>query len=287
MARKETDKQATPTNPKPDFENNLAAFETAFFEFAAYTDPNFDVNSLRHNPLAPISILNTTQSPELMHPTTKYELRLPIRLATPQTVNSDIVGNKITLEGSVRVKGNVFGFEEVFIGPNCVIEGNVVSSQKVRIEEGSNITGAVTGQVIELSGSIVVGGPIVSRSDITVTGSLEAPSLHASGNIFLIGASGDEVKLSASYILAANGDIEAAVPVFLGTGKAASFDTQKFYFSQSNGSFRLVRARHTGIDANRPAEQNTILTALTDSDLEKLLTELAVLEQRNGNDRNE
>lgn len=271
------EKQSTTT--KPDFENNLTDFETAFFRFAADTDSNFDLNLLRHNPLAPISLINPIPSSELMHPTTKYELNLPIRLATPQTINSDIVGNKVILEGSIRVKGSVFGIEEVFVGPNCVIEGCVISGGKVRIEEGSSTESTVTGEIIELSGPVKVGGPVTSRSDITVTGSLEAELLLANGSIFLMGGPSDEVKLAASYMMACKGDIETAVPVFLGTGKAVSADTQKFYFSQDSGGFRLIRARQSGIDVHRP-EQSTLLTALTDADLEKLLAELAVLEKR-------
>lgn len=264
---------------KPDFENNLADFEANFFNFVLQTDSGFDLNLLRYNQPTPVVTLSRSQSAELMHPTTKYELRLPIRLATPQTISSDIMGNQVILESNIRVKGNVFGMEEVFIGPNCVIEGCVVAGEKVRAEEGSSISGSITAETIELSGPLEVGGPVVSRGDLTVTGSLKAESLLAGNSIFLMGGPNDEVRLAASYILACKGDIETAVPVFLGTGAAANLDTQKFYFSQNGGNFRLIRAHQAGIDVHRP-EHNTLLTVLTDADLEKLLAELTLLEQR-------
>lgn len=264
---------------KPDFEHNLADFEANFFSFVSQTDPNFDLNLLRHNNLAPVVALNPNHKAELMYPTTKYELRLPIRLATPQTINSDIVGNQVILESNIRVKGNIFGMEEVFIGPNCVIEGCVIGGEKVRVEEGSVVNGTITAETIELSGPVEVGGPVVSRGDLTVTGSLKAEALLAGNSVFLMGAPGDEVRLASSYIIACKGDIETAVPVFLGTGVAANLDTQKFYFSQNGSSFRLIRAHQAGIELHRP-EHNTILTVLTDADLEKLLAELTLLEQR-------
>lgn len=278
MSCSEVENQTAPG--KPDFENHLADFETAFFRFAAETDPSFDISLLRNNPLAPISVINFNPPAELMHPTTKYELRLPIRLATPQTINSDIFGNKVVLESNIKVKGSVFGVEEVFIGPNCVIDGSVISSGKVRVEEGSTIGNTISGQLVELSGPVTVGGPIISRSELNVTGSLDAQALLAEGNIFLMGGAEDQVKLAASFILTRNGDIETTVPLFLGTGKKADPNTQKFYFSHNNNSFRLVRAHHDGPEPLR-VEQNTILTSLTDTELEKLLAELAVLEHGN------
>ncbi len=270
MARK--DPNQTTSTPKPDFENNLAEFEADFLRFVGETDPGFDMASLRHNPLAPITILNPSPPAELMHPTTKYELKLPIRLATPQTVRSDIVGDKVVLENGIKVLGSVYGISEVLIGPNCVIEGSVVGGHKVRIEEGSTIGGTVTGEVIELSGPIKIAGSVVSRTDLTVTGNLEAQALLAGESIFLMGAAGDAVKLAASYVLAYKGDIEAAVPVYLGTDRPANADLQKFYFSQHNGKTVLVRARLSKFDPEPGSTQSTILTALTDADLESLLS---------------
>ena len=270
MARK--DPKQTADSSKPDFENNLAEFEADFLRFVTETDPGFDMSSLRHNPLAPITILNSSPPAELMHPTTKYELKLPIRLATPQTVRSDIVGDKVVLENGIKVQGSVYGISEVFIGPNCFIEGSVVGGHKVRIEEGSTIGGPVTGEVIELSGPITIDGPVVSRTDITVTGNLEAKALVAGESIFLMGAAGDAVKLAASYVLAYKGDIEAAVPVYLGTDRPANSDLQKFYYSQHNGKTSLMRARLSKFDHTPDSPQSTILTALTDSDLENLLS---------------
>src|SRR5438552_1094141 len=100
-----TSKSKRPTKPesavnqlRPEFEHNLAEFQVEFFEFVAETDPNFDLDLLRHNPNPPVEVTPSEQVAELLYPATKEELNLPLRLSGPKVINCDIFAEEVILE---------------------------------------------------------------------------------------------------------------------------------------------------------------------------------------------
>ncbi len=264
---------------QPDFENNLAQFEAEFNKFVAETDPNFDFNLLRYkvNPFA-----NEIPAPisEVMHPNRKAELPQNITLSGPKTVNSSIFAERVILEGDIQVKGNIYGLKGVLIGPNCRIEGSVVSGGSLQIDNGSRVEGTIVGEEVIISGKVQVEGPAISRGDFAVQGTLEAQDLVAVRNISLLGNENDYVKLEASTLFAQTGEIEVKVPVKLGhSSREADLDAQRFYLTRAtDGTFRLARAPSPYHDGVRPA-QGTIITNLSDAELEKLLAEFTALER--------
>lgn len=263
-------------NTKPDFENNLADFEAAFLFYVVEVDPNFDVSLLSGNP-APAQLEGTVIPPaEVMHPISKQELTRLIQLKGPRTVNTDVFGDQIVLENDVRVKGNVYGVRSVRVGANCVIEGDVVSDGPITIEKNCRIEGSLVGADVELEGMLTVDGPIYSRSAFLCKGRLTAQSLTAEGNIVLIGdEQKDEVTLEASLIMSRQGELQIGIPVKL-AGKRIDVDEQKFYVSPGAEALQLSSVP---FEIETEVSQGTLLTTLTDAELEKLVAELAVLEQ--------
>src|SRR5690349_19735767 len=201
-----------PTNPKlksiakPDFEGNLADLDAAFLLFVVESDPNFDITLLQNNS-APSLLTGPglRKTGEIFFPEGKQDLTRIMKLSGPRTVEGDVFGDQVILENDVRVKGHVYGVKQVQIGPDCVIEGNLVSDGPVAIGKGCRIEGSLIGADVELDGALTVDGPIYSRSVLLCKGKLTAQSLTAGGNLVLIGEPGDEVSIEASLILARRG----------------------------------------------------------------------------------
>lgn len=262
---------------RPDFEHNLVEFQIDFFELVSETDPNFDLDLLRDNPNPPVEVPPVPDLSEVYYPATKEDLGLPLRLSGPRVVNSDIFGNEVQLEDEVRVKGSVYGRNGVRIGSSCVIEGSVVSGGPLEIETGSRVEGAVIGADIKLTGPVQVEGPIYSRGSLTCKGGLEAQILYATANIILHGdADKDEVRVEAGLIMAKAGNIEIDIPVSLAE-VAVQTTQQKFYLGRDEQGELLLLKAVSGLPNQLTS---TILTTLTDAELEKLLTELETFERR-------
>ncbi len=262
-----------PTSP-PDFEDNLSQFQTEFFDFVAQTDPSFDLKLLYANPAPLVEMPPKNDLGEVWHPTTKEELNLPLRLTGPKVVSGDIVSDQVLLEGEVRVKGNVYGRSEVKIGPSCVVEGSVVSGGGVEIGTGSRIEGAVIGGEVRLSGPLYIEGPVYSRASLVSQGRLEAQILYASDSIRLGGdPTHDTVRIEAGLVMARAGELVVEVPLVLAEVEVR-LDKQKFYVSRSDNG-ELVMERAYG--KSTPG-QSTVVTSLTDADLEKLVADLAGME---------
>jgi cytoskeletal protein CcmA (bactofilin family) len=262
---------------RPDFENNLAEFQLELLEFVAETDPNFDLDMLRNNPNPAVAVPVTEGPGELLHPRTKEDLSLPLHLSGPKVVNGDIFGDKVLLESEVRVRGSVYGRSEVQIGPSCVVEGSVVSGGALEISEGSRIEGAAVGSEIRLVGPVHIEGPVHSRGGLTCQGRLEAQTIYASSKISLLGDPGiDAVRLESGLIMTKDGDIESDIPVWLADVEVRT-DRQKFYVNpDETGDFRLIRA-YTATPVVGKG-YSTILTTLTDAELEKLVADLAKIQ---------
>ena len=273
-AQRFTSRTPQPERPfRPDFEYNLAEFELEFFEFVAQTDPSFDLDLLRNNPNPPVAPASPDRVSEAMHPATKEELGLPLHLSGPRVVNGDIFGDQVVLEGEVRVKGCVYGRASVQIGTSCVIEGSVVSNGPLLVKAGSRIEGAVIGQTVKLNGPVQVEGPVYSRQDLSTQGRLEAQILYANDGITLGGnPTSDEIRIEAGLIMSRTGEIESQVPVWLAEVEAQPAQ-QKFYLKRGvDGLLNLIRATTASLEAG--SGQSTILTTLTDAELEKLVSEL-------------
>lgn len=267
-----------PNQPaRPDFENNLTEFRLEFFEFVSDTDPNFDLDLLRDNPNPPVEVPAAEPANEVMHPTSKEELDLPLLLRGPKVINGDVFGDEVRFESEVRVKGSVYGRSSVRIGPSCVIEGSLVTTGPLKIEAGSRVEGAAIADEIEVVGSVKIEGPVFSRGSLACRGSLEAQLLYATNSITLAGEAGsDLVSVEAGLIMAKTGGIEVSVPVHL-AGVEAKLDHQKFYLGwDASGETTLTRAATVSPDSVQG--KATLLTTLTDSDLEKLIIELVNLE---------
>lgn len=268
-------KPITQSPSKPDFENHLADFETEFLEFIAQTDQSINLDLLR-NPNPPIAEPPTPPPPETMHPATKEELGLPLRLTGPKVINSDILGDEIILESDVRVKGTVYGRNEVHIGPSCVIEGNVISGGLLQIEKGCRIHEAVIGSEVEINGPAQIEGPVVSRGKIVTRGRVEAQLLFAAQTISLLpGEQPEQVRVASGLIMARGGKIEVQTPVWLANVQANPA-IQYFYLNrQANGETQMHQIPPAGV-----SNLTAILTTLTDSELEKLINDLAGFEQQ-------
>ncbi len=258
---------------RPDFENNLAEFELEFFECVADTDPSFELELLHNNPTTIPEAERPDRSTDAMHPASKEELDLPLRLTGPKVINGDIFGNEVILESEIRVKGCVYGRNSVMIGASCVIEGSVVSGHSLQIKAGSRVEGAVIGEDVQLFGPIQVEGPVFSRQALTSQGRLEAQILYAAGPITLIGnPAQDQIRVEAGLIMSKTGEIESELPIWLAEVEARP-DQQKFYLSRNpDGEIQLTRVAEA---ANQIGPgQSTIITSLTDAALEKLVVEV-------------
>ncbi len=258
----------------PDFENNLVEFETAFKKLITDTDPTFNLSLLRYNPLPAIPEPAPLPA-EVFYPTRKQDLNRAISVTGPKVIEGNVFGESVTLEGEVQVTGSVYGMKTVNLGPNCRVDGNVVSGGSLTVADGCRFGGSLTGEEVRLEGKITVKGPVVSRSNFTLQGTLEAQELVALRNIYLNGGGEDYLKLEASSLFAQNGEINTNIPVRLGqSGRVADPEAQRFYITRAvDGTFRLARAPSPYQEGVRPA-QGTIITNLTDADLEKLLAEL-------------
>lgn len=260
---------------RPDFEANLAGFRADFFKFVAETDPDFNLELLQNNPAPPPPPAPThPASEETWHPTRKVEMTGPLRLSGPKVIAGDILGDQVQLVGDVRVKGSLYGRSGVQIGPGCVIEGHVISGGPVKIEAGCRVEGAVVGNNVSLSGPLYVQGPVVSRQALETWGQLEAQALYAGTNLSLRGTLSDEVRVEAGLILAKAGNLEVATRVTLARQKADP-DRQKFYLAQGEGG-NIILTPFAELSQLSPEEgyRTTVLTTLTDTELEKLLAEL-------------
>jgi hypothetical protein len=269
---------ASPLN-RPDFEDNLAGFRNEFFEFVAETDPDLDLELLQNNP-APLAPPAPTHpaSEEVWHPTRKDELAGPLRLSGPKVISGDVFGDYVQLVSEVRVRGNLYGRSEVQIGPGCVVEGHVISGGLLKIEAGSRIEGAVVGTDISLTGPIYVQGPVFSRQSLETWGQLEAQALYAGTNLTLKGGPSDEVRVEAGLILAKAGDLDVSTRVTLAKQKVDP-QQQMFYLAQGEGG-NIILTPVTDLSQIGPDEvgyRTTVLTTLTDAELEKLLAELETL----------
>ncbi len=263
---------------RPDFEDNLASFRTEFFQFVAETDPDFNLELLQNNPTPPPPPAPShPASEETWHPTRKVEMTGPLRLSGPKVVTGDILGDQIQLVGDVRVKGSLYGRSGVQIGPGCVIEGHVVSGGPLKIEAGCRVEGAVVGNNVSLSGPLYVQGPVVSHQSLETWGQLEAQALYAGTSLSLRGTSADEVRVEAGLILAKAGNLEISTRVTLARQKVDP-DRQKFYLAQGEGG-NIILTPCVELAQLSPEEgyRTTVLTTLTDADLEKLLAELESL----------
>ncbi|MEI6045289.1 MAG: polymer-forming cytoskeletal protein [Chloroflexota bacterium] len=261
------------SNSKPDFEGNLADFDAAFLLFVVESDPNFDVTLLHHNPTPSLLTSPATHTTgEVMHPVSKEALTRTIALNGPLTINQDIFAEQVWLECEIRVKGNIYGAKEVQIGNNCVIEGDVISDGTISIQKGCRVEGALVGSDLELEGLMIVDGPVYSRGGILCRGSLTAQSLTAEGNIVFLGDSEDEVSLEAALMLARRGQIQIGFPLRL-AGQLVDLKQQKFYIAQNGEQLRLSR-----VPFESTIVQSALLTTLTDSELEKLVADLGILE---------
>ncbi|HEX2912333.1 MAG TPA: polymer-forming cytoskeletal protein [Chloroflexia bacterium] len=271
------DKESSAQPPRPDFENNLAEFREEFFRYVADTDLTFDLDLLRKNPNPPVEIPAPEHPDDLMHPTTKEELDMPLRLTGPKVINGDILAEIVMLESEVRVKGSVYGRSEVTIGSSCVVEGSVVSGGELQIDKGSRIEGAAIGSEVQINGPVQIEGPVYSRGSLNTEGKVEAQLLFASDAIHLKGnPEEDEVRVEAGLIMAKTGELLAEVPVYLANVKVQP-ERQKFFLSRNDTSeFRLIRA--TAAAAEAAKGQASLLTTLTDTELEKLIAEIGNLE---------
>lgn len=260
-------------NPKPDFEGNLADFDAEFLFFVVESDPNFDVTLLRNNP-TPALPAGPVSPPvvEQFYPANKDELARTIKIKGPETINSDIFADQVMLGDDVRIKGKVYGVRQVQVGANCVIEGDLVSDGSIAMKQNCRVEGSLIGADVELEGPLTVEGPVYSRGVLLCRGSLKASSLTAGGNIVLTGAEDDKVTLEASLMLARRGEIQLSLPLQL-AGQPVNLAHQKFYMTRSDEQLRLSRVPFEQI-----SEQSALLTTLTDSELEKLVADLAVLE---------
>jgi cytoskeletal protein CcmA (bactofilin family) len=265
--------------PQPDFENNLAEFESDFHKFVAETDPNFDFNLLRFTHSIPAPETPAPQS-ESTYPTAKQELGKTFSYEGPKKIESSLFGEIIELKSDIRVRGSVTAVKKIIIGPNCVVEGNVSSGGLIEFHDNSRIEGSVVGSELKIMGHVIVLGPTLSRGTFEVNGTLETQALVSAKNIKLNGSENDYVKVESQAIFAQSGEIETSIPVKLGhTARVAELSTQKFYLSRSaDGTLRLARMPSLYQDGIRPA-QGTLITNLTDSELEKLLAELAAQER--------
>jgi hypothetical protein len=261
------------SNPKPDFEGNLADFDASFLLFVVESDPNFDITLLHNNPTPSLLTTPVVKSAgDVMRPVSKDELTRVIKLKGPRTVNQDIFADRVWLEGDVRVKGNVYGAKQVQIGPGCVIEGDLISDGTITIQKGCRIEGSLVGAELELEGLLIVDGPVYSRGGLLCRGSLTAQSLTAGDNIVFIGDSENVVTLEAALMLARRGQIQIGSPLRL-AGQLVDLTQQKFYIAQNGEQLRLSR-----VPFESTVEQSALLTTLTDSELEKLVADLAILE---------
>ncbi len=261
------------SNLKPDFEGNLADFDAAFLLFVVESDPNFDITLLQNNPSPSLLTSPVNPAAEQMYPVTKDELTRKIKIKGPNTVNTNIFGDQVVLEDDVRVKGNVYGIKLVEIGANCVIEGDVVSDGAISLQKDCRIEGALIGADVEAEAGLSVDGPIYSRGALLCKGNLSAESLTATGNIVLVGDKSAEVVIQGSLIMARHGEIQVGATLKL-AGRTVNVEQQKFYITQSGDQMRLSR-----VPFEQTAEQGVLLTTLTDSELERLIADLAVLEQ--------
>ncbi len=260
--------------PRSDFEGNLAAFQSEFIDFVQETDPTFDLNILRHTPFvaAPPPAAPPATAP--LYPTRKEELNQPMVLSGPRLVEGDIFADEVWLKNDLRVKGSIFGRKSVRIGPGCVIEGGVVSDGLLEVAAGSRIEGSLVGAEIQLSGPVQVVGFIYSRSGLISHGRLAAQGLYAGSVISLDGSPGDEVALEAGLIMAKAGTIKTNIPVWL-AGVRAQPETHSFVLTRSAaGSIILLPAK----SLSEATQQTTIMTSLTDIELERLIGEVDRLE---------
>lgn len=263
---------------RPDFEDNLAGFRADFFAFVAETDPDFPLEMLHNNPAPPPPVAPPhPASEEVWHPIRKEELTGPLRLSGPKVIGGDILGDTVQLVGEVRVKGSLYGRNGVQIGPGCVIEGQVISGGPLKIEAGSRVEGAVVGQNISLVGPVFVQGPVVSRQALETWGQLEAQALYAGTNLNLRGTPTDEVRVEAGLIMAKAGNLEVSTRVTLARQKADP-DRQEFYLALGEGGNIILTpfAELSQLSAEE-GYRTTVLTTLTDAELEKLLAELESL----------
>lgn len=260
---------------RPDFENNLAGFRHDFFQFVAETDPDFNLELLQNNPAPPPPPAPShPATEEVWHPTRKEEMTGPLRLSGPKVISGDILGDQVQLLNDVRVKGSLFGRHEVRIGPGCVVEGQVISGGPLKIEAGSRVEGAVVGVNVSITGPVYVQGPVVSHQSLETTGSLEVQALYAGTHLTLKGSPGDLVQVEAALVLAKAGNLEVTAPVRLAK-QTADPDRQQFYLAVGEGG-NVILTPVAELGQLRPEEgfRTTVLTTLTDADLEKLLAEL-------------
>jgi cytoskeletal protein CcmA (bactofilin family) len=259
---------------KPDFEGNLADLDAAFLLFVVESDPNFDITLLQSNNTPSLLMAPaTTPKEDPYFPVSKQDLTRTIKISGPTTVHGNVFGDTVILEGNVRVKGQVYGVKQVQVGDSCVIEGDLVSDGPVAVGKGCRVEGSLIGADVELDGDLTVDGPVYSRSVLFCKGKLSAQSLTAGGNLVLIGEPGDVVTVEASLIMARHGEIKIDLPLKL-AGRSVNVEQQKFYISRNEEQFRLSRSAFAS-----EVEQGVLLTTLTDGELEKLVADLAVLEQ--------
>lgn len=266
-------------SPQPDFENNLTEFEASFQRFVTETDPNFDFNLLRYN-LNPFAADIIPSLTDVYYPTSKQELNKTVTVDGLERIDGMVFGERVVIKENTRIKGNIYGIKGVLIGADCVIEGNVISGGNVQVDNGSRIEGLLLGEEVIINGKVNVIGPAISRGEFTVNGTLEAQELVAVHNITLSGSESDYVKLEAHTMFAQSGEIDAKIPVKLGqTAREADINSQRFYLTRgTDGTFRLARAPSPYQEGVRPA-QGTLITNLSDAELEKLLAEMASLER--------
>jgi hypothetical protein len=115
---------------------------------------------------------------------------------------------------------------------------------------------------------------VVSRQSLETIGQVEAQALYAGTNLSLKGGMAGEVRVEAALILAKAGNLEVAVPVKL-ANQPVDPERQKFYLAVGDGG-NVVLTPVAELAQLRPEEgyRTTVLTTLTDADLEKLLAEL-------------
>ncbi|MBN9391940.1 MAG: hypothetical protein J0I20_28145 [Chloroflexi bacterium] len=263
---------------RPDFENNLAGFRHDFFQFVTEADPDFNLELIQNNPAPPPPPAPThPATEEVWHPTRKEEMSGPLRLSGPKVITGDILGDQVQLLGDVRVKGTLFGRNSAHIGPGCVIEGHVISGGPVKIDAGSRVEGAVVGLNVSLAGPVYIQGPVVSRQNLETIGSVEAQALYAGTNLALKGSLSDEVRVEAALILAKAGNLDVTVPVKLAK-QPVDVERQKFYLAVGEGgNVILTPVSELGQILPAGSSHTTVLTTLTDADLENLLAELEKL----------
>ncbi len=84
------------------------------------------------------------------------------RLVGNIRARSVFMGNHVTLFGSVRTTG------DVVTGAGCIIHGNIVSREKVKIGRSSRILGKITADAIIIHETSKVDGKLIAANGVTI-----------------------------------------------------------------------------------------------------------------------